>query len=436
MRKRARRFALTLSLLMFGICWTAPASAAPSQPPTMHGRSAVLLDGTTGQLLYQFNPTARNYPASTTKLLTALVAMEHGQLNQMITVSEQAVEKPWDSASCYISANESQPLEYLMYGMLLPSGNDCADAISEGVAKGERSQFVAWMNETAVAAGATNSHFTNANGLHDAEHYTTALDLAMIARAAFKNPDVRRIAGTKEFIWPGKETNGTYYNLDGLLWSYEGSAGGKTGFTEEAGHTLAHAAERNGLFLIAVVMGYEDKATEYEDISALLDWGFDRFTRGELLSTSQVLADLPVADGEAPTVPAIAAQPFTGTVAKEGGRAPNLRQTIKPNQDLSAPIQPGDQVGTVELWEGNRLLHAVPLVAQAGVAPAPIALLKQGAGTLSLILTWLAYIGATLLGLVALLRTVATIRRRRRLAAQRIAIRLQQRNLRQWTNYK
>ncbi|HLO02357.1 MAG TPA: D-alanyl-D-alanine carboxypeptidase family protein [Symbiobacteriaceae bacterium] len=436
MRKRTRVFAYTLSLLMFGICWTAPASADPVQPPTMHGKSAVLLDGSTGQLLYQYNPAVRNYPASTTKLLTALVAMEHGQLNQPITVSEQAVNKPWDSASCYISAHETQPLEYLMYGMLLPSGNDCADAIGEGVAKGDVNQFVAWMNETAVAAGATNSHFTNANGLHDPNHYTTALDLALIARAAFNNPHVRKIAGTKAFDWPGKETNGTYYNLDSLLWNYEGTVGGKTGFTEEAGHTLVNAAERNGLRLIAVGMGYQDKASEYQDVTALLDWGFDQFARGELLSPGKVLTEVPVVDGTAATVPAVVPQPFAAAVAKVNGQAPNLRQTFKPNSNLAAPVQPGEQVGTVEVWEGNRLLQSLPLVAQTGVASTPVALIKRGAGVLSIFLTWLSYIGSALLISIVLLRMIAVVRRRRRLAAQRIALRLQQRSLRQGSTYK
>lgn len=362
--------------------------------------------------------------------------MEHGQLNQQITVSEQAVNKPWDSASCYISANETQPLEYLMYGMLLPSGNDCADAIGEGVSKGDLNQFVTWMNQTAVAAGATNSHFTNANGLHDPNHYTTALDLALIARAAFNNPQVRRIAGTKAFDWPGKETNGTYYNLDSLLWNYEGTIGGKTGFTEEAGHTLVNAAERNGLLLIAVAMGYQDKATEYQDVTAILDWGFEQFTRSEVLSAGKILTEVPITDGERQTVPAVVPQAFTAAVAREGGQAPNLRQTFKPDPNLAAPVQAGEQVGTVELWEENRLLTSIPLVAQTGVASAPVALITRGAGVVSVFLTWLAYIGSALLAAIVILRMIAVMRRRRRLAEQRIALRLQQRSLRQGSGYK
>lgn len=362
--------------------------------------------------------------------------MEHGQLNQPITVSEQAVNKPWDSASCYISAHETHPLEYLMYGMLLPSGNDCADSIAEGVSKGDVNKFTTWMNETAATAGATNSHFANANGLHDPNHYTTALDLALIARAAFNNPQVRKIAGTKSFDWPGKEANGTYYNLDGLLWNYEGTVGGKTGYTEEAGHTLVNAAERNGLLLIAVAMGYQDKATEYQDVTAMLDWGFSQFAHGEILSAGQVLIQVPVADGETRTVPAVISQPFAAAVTKEGGGAPNLRQYLKPTPNLSAPIQAGEQVGTVEVWQENRLLQSLPLVAQTGVASAPIALIKRGAGVLSVFLTWVAYIGSALLICVVILRMIAVLRRRRRLAAQRIAIRLQQRSLRQGSGYK
>jgi D-alanyl-D-alanine carboxypeptidase (penicillin-binding protein 5/6) len=362
--------------------------------------------------------------------------MEHGQLNQPITVSQRAVDKPWDSASCYLNANETQPLEYLLYGLLLASGNDCADAIGEGLTNGNIPQFVTWMNETAQAAGATNSHFANTNGLHDPNHYTTALDLALIARAAFNNPEIRKVTGTKAFDWPGKESNGTYYNLDSLLWNYEGTIGGKTGFTEEAGHTLVNAAERNGLYLIAVVMGYDNKITEYQDITALMDWGFDQFSRREVLSSSQVLAEVPVAHGEKATVPATVPQSFAAAVAKETGQAPNLRQTVKPNPNLTAPVKPGDEVGTVEVWEENRLLLSLPLVAQTGVASAPIALLKKGAGAVSVFLLWLSYMGGALLAAVVLLRMIVVTRRRRRQAAQRLALRLQQRAQRQSSVYK
>lgn len=431
MLKRVRRMALTLTLLLFAPLLTPPASAAPSQPPIMHGRSAALLDGSTGQLLYQYNPAARNYPASTTKLLTALVAVEHGQLNQPITVTPKAVDKPWDSASCYLNANETQPLEYLMYGLLLASGNDCADAIAEGVGNGNYDQFITWMNETAQQIGATNSHFANANGLHDPNHYTSAQDLALIAKAAFSNPTVRKMAGTKSFDWPGKTQNGTYYNHDSLLWNYEGTIGGKTGYTEEAGLTLVNAVDRNGLFLIAVVMGYEDKTAEYQDITALLDWGYGQFATGEILSPNQVLVKVPVSNGTVDAVPATVPKSYSAAIPKQGVQAPGLRQTVKPNPILSAPVQPGDQVGTVEVWEENRLLQSLPLVAQTGVAAAPVALLKKGAGFLSQILIWFSYIGsATLLG-IFLLRGVAAYNRTRRQAAQRVATRLQRRDLRQ-----
>lgn len=351
-------------------------------------------------------------------------------MDQQITVSQRAVDKPWDSASCYLNANETQPLENLMYGLLLASGNDCADAIAEGVGNGNYNQFVTWMNETAQQLGATNSHFANANGLHDPNHYTSALDLALIAKAAFANPTVRKIAGTKSFDWPGKEKNGTYYNHDGLLWDYAGTIGGKTGYTEEAGLTLVNAVDRNGLMLVAVVMGYEDKTVEYQDIKALLDWGYSQFSTKAFLSPDQVLAQVPVRDGAAAAVPAIVPKPYEAAVPKEGGPAPNLRQTVKPNPVLSAPVQPGDQVGTVEIWEQDRLLQSLPLVAQTGVAAAPIALLKRGAGVLSQILIWFSYIGSvTLLGLV-LLRVMAVYRRNRR------PVRVPRRELRQTSSDK
>jgi D-alanyl-D-alanine carboxypeptidase (penicillin-binding protein 5/6) len=417
-RMRWSAFLLTLALFWQGVVGTA--QAAGEQPPVMHGRAAVLLDGTTGQLLYQFNPTNRNYPASTTKLLTALVAVEHGQMDQQITVSQQAVEKPWDSSSCYLNANESQPLRYLLYGLLLASGNDCADAIAEGVGGGDPAKFVRWMNETAQRIGATQSYFVNPSGLHNDNHYTTALDLALIARAALANPDVRKIAGTKAFDWPGKEQNGTYYNHDSMLWDYPGTIGGKTGFTDEAGLTLVNAAERDGLYLIAVVMGYESRDQELADIKALMDWGFAQFTQSNLLSPEQTIATVPVADGTAPSVSASVPKPYTVAVPKESGVAQNLIRKVKPMPQLNAPVRAGDQVGTVEIWEGERLLQILPLVAQTGVAAAPVSLIKRGMGVVAQGLIWFSYIGAGLLLLLLVLRGVGAMVQYRRRGQQRV----------------
>lgn len=359
-----KRLAIGGMATLLVVLTAVPVSAASFQP---HGRAALLLDGTTGQILYQQNAQIKNYPASTTKLLTALVAVEHGKLTQSIKVSTNAVDMPPGSSMCYLQDGEEQKLEHLLYGLLLVSGNDCAQAIADGLSNGKPDQFVAWMNETAKRLGADNSHFTNPHGLHDPAHYTTALDLALIARGALQNPTVRKISGSTEFTWPGKsEINGVYYNHNQMLFRYAGAVGGKNGFTEEADLTLVTAAERDGRLLIGVVMGEPNQSSQYGDMTDLLDMGFGDFDRQTAVAAGTSFGDVTVTNGKGKSVTAVAQADFPVTAPK-GGKAP---VTLAPRLDASvaAPVTSGQKLGEVEIREGDRVLGTVPLVAEDAVA--------------------------------------------------------------------
>lgn len=347
-----------------------------------------------------------NYPASTTKLLTALVAVEHGKLDQKITVSEHAVDKAPDSSSCYLNKGEEQPLEYLLYGLLLPSGNDCADAIAEGVSGGKPEQFVAWMNETAKRVGATSSHFANPSGLHDPNHYTTALDLALIGRAAFANPVVRKISGTKEFFWPGKsEQNGPYYNHNQMVFTYDGTVAGKTGYTEEAGLTLVNAAEKNGLLLVGVVMGEPFQQTQYQDMANLLNMGFADFERKSAVTKGLETAAVAVTGGTGSQVTAVAGGDFWVAAPKGGAPRVTTKPLLEPT--VTAPVKEGQKLGDLEIREGDRLLGRVPLVAREAIAAKP----ATGARLLAGALTALKWVAGIFLGLFVFRTIVKTIRR-------------------------
>lgn len=393
------------------LCLLIAAPAAASGPPLQHVEAALLMDGHTGQVLYQYNGYQQMYPASTTKLLTALVASEHGKMDQVITVSERAVNQAWGSAMCYVSQGEQQPLEYLMYGLILASGNDCADAVAEGVAGGRHEQFIAWMNETAKRLGATRSHFSNPHGLHSPDHYTTAYDLALIGRAALSNPTVRHFATTRFFDWPGKEAGGTYYNSNRMLFHYEDSTGGKTGFTDEAGFTLVHSAQRNGLYLIGVVMGADFAANRDKDMTALLDYGFAAFTHSEVVAAGSPFGSVPVSEGEATVVGAVA---LTGyTAAARTGAAPGVKVVPRLLEGLMAPVEAGQQVGVLEIREGDRVLEEVPLVAVSGVE-AQSQIIDQIVTGLLTTAKWFAYIVGGLLLFRAVVRTTRRALRRRR----------------------
>jgi D-alanyl-D-alanine carboxypeptidase (penicillin-binding protein 5/6) len=346
------------------------ASVQAATPPAPHGRAALLIDGITGQILYQSNGAEKNFPASTTKLLTALVALEHGKLNQMIRVSDKAVDQPPDSTSCSLNRGEEQSLENLLYGLLLVSGNDCATAIAEGVGGGNEGQFVTWMNETAKRVGATHSHFANPSGLHQSNHYTTAYDLAMIAKAAFDNPTLLKISGVREFPWPGKsEKNGLYYNHNQMLFTYEGTVGGKNGYTEEAGLTLVTSANKNGRALIGVVLGEKYSAEQYGDMEDLLNFGFTQFEQKPVVTTGGNIGTVGVQNGKGKSVPAIALSDYSVSVPKGGSSTVTTQLHL--NESVSAPVTNNQKLGTLDVLDGDRVLASVPVVAQLAVAYDP-----------------------------------------------------------------
>lgn len=395
------------------LIWILSSAPAAAEAVAPQGRAALLLDAASGQILYQQNSHDRNYPASTTKLLTALVAVEHGKLDQKITVSEQAIDKAPDSSSCYLEKGEQQPLESLLYGLLLSSGNDCADAIAEGVSGGKPELFVAWMNETAKRAGATNSHFVNPSGLHHPDHYTTALDLALISRAAIANPVVRKISGTREYNWKGKSfepdgvtvKNGPYYNHNQMLFTYDGTIAGKTGFTEEAGLTLVNVAERNGQTLVGIVMGETFKSIQYQDMEALLDMGFADFERKVLVKSGTAMGAVTVTGGLAKDVNTVTGGDFWVSAPKGG--APKVTTQPRLETSIAAPVKEGQKAGELEVREGDRLLGTVPLVTSGAIAVKPATGAKILSGTLT-VLKWLA---GLIVGLFLFRTVVKTTRR-------------------------
>jgi D-alanyl-D-alanine carboxypeptidase len=359
-----------------------------------------------------------NYPASTTKLLTALVAVEHGKLDQQITISARAVDKAADSSSCYLVQGEQQSLEALLTGLLLVSGNDCADAIAEGVGGGDPDKFIQWMNETAQRVGASHSHFANASGLHDPNHYTTALDLALIGRAAIANPTIRQIASKEEYIWPGKsELNGPYYNHNQLLSSYAGIIAGKNGYTEQADLTLVEAAQRDGRELVGVVMGEKLKENQYGDMVAMLDMGFNEFTRQQLVTSGTAVDKVVVTGGTAQQVQAVTGGEFWISVPKNGTTQITTQPTLK--SSVVAPVKAGQQLGALEVHDGDRVLGTVPLVAQTEVTVKP----PVTAGLLSGLLTALKWIAGLAVGLFLFRTTVITIRRMLRRSRRRSGFR-------------
>lgn len=224
--------------------------------------AAVLMDADSGRLLYDKNGEKRMLIASTTKLMTALVALEQGGLQQEITVTGGHMA---EGSSLYLRPGEKLTLETLLYGLLLSSGNDAALAVTECM--GGAVPFVARMNEKAAELGMENTHFANPNGLDDEAHYSTAEDMAKLAAAAMDDPVLRRVASTRTARIGGR----TLTNHNKLLSRVEGCVGLKTGYTRAAGRTLVSCAERDGVRLVAVTLQDGD---DWNDHASLYEQGF------------------------------------------------------------------------------------------------------------------------------------------------------------------
>ena len=254
----ARRIlaALWAAVSLIG-CLTAAAEAVE-----VSAAAAVLMDADSGRLLYEKNGEKRMLIASTTKLMTALVALEQGGLQQEITVTGGHMA---EGSSMYLRPGEKLTLETLLYGLLLCSGNDAALAVTECM--GGVAPFVARMNEKAAELGMENTHFANPNGLDDEEHYSTAEDMAKLAAAAMDDPVLRRVASTRTARIGGR----TLTNHNKLLSRVEGCVGLKTGYTRAAGRTLVSCAERDGVRLVAVTLQAGD---DWNDHASLYEQGF------------------------------------------------------------------------------------------------------------------------------------------------------------------
>ncbi len=254
-----------------------PAAAGPAKPP-IQARAAVLIDTQTQEVIYAKNPHLRLPPASTTKVLTALLALEHMQMNRKVRVSPGAANTP--PSRIGLRAGEKLVAQDLLYGLLLKSGNDAGEVVAEAVS-GSIARFSRLMNQRAWKMGARNTHFRNPHGLPARNHYSSAYDLALIFRRAMGNPLFAEIVRTRRaslridtpYASAGWRSVAVR-NSNRLLGVYEGARGGKTGFTRRAKRCFVGEAARGGTRLAVAVLGSPNSATLWRDVQALFDYGF------------------------------------------------------------------------------------------------------------------------------------------------------------------
>jgi serine-type D-Ala-D-Ala carboxypeptidase (penicillin-binding protein 5/6) len=263
---------------------------ASTEKPNIISEAGVLLDAKSGAVLYEKNAQASMYPASLTKIATAIYAIEKGILNDQVVVSAEATQI--DGTRVYLEEGEVVTLEHLIQGMLINSGNDAAAAIALHL-DGSMEQFEKNINDYLhTKIGVENTHFTNPHGLFDEKHYTTAYDLGKITNYALRNPVFKAIFSMKELPWDGESWDTTLITHHLMLKGeqpYEGVVGGKTGFVNESKQTLATTAENSNLSLTAIVLKTDYKKDIYQDTKLLLDYGFQHFKTEALEKTTYTL---------------------------------------------------------------------------------------------------------------------------------------------------
>lgn len=333
---------------------TATQSSGKWTLPYISAHSAVLLDAETGQILYDRNGSQERPPASTTKIMTAILAIELTGLAEVSTVSEKAGGV--GESSIYLDKGDKITIGELLEGALLSSGNDACVALAEQTA-GSLEEFIRLMNQKAVSIGACHTQFVNPNGLPDPNHYSTAVDLALMARYAMKNPVFSDIVSMKyatiNFEYPPKSQQAK--NTNKLLWNYSYADGVKTGTTNAAGKCLVASGSRDGRRLICVVLNAPDR---FGDATRLLEWGFKTTTTLKIGKKGATAANIALASKSIPMV-------FSDDVSLclDKGQINNLKFSTEPSQDIGLPIKAGDVLGSYSIFLGDKLIRKVPLIA-------------------------------------------------------------------------
>lgn len=369
-----------LFLLIITVVTCVPLPAAALDDPNIAATAAILLDPSSGMVLYQKNADEKRYPASTTKIMTALVVLDHVKdLNEKVTVTEEdfaGVEA--DSSKAGFQPGEEVPVIDLLYGLLLPSGNEAANTLARHVG-GSVAGFVDMMNARAQELGCKGTHFVNPNGLHDDDHYTTARDLSTIAAEAMKNETFALIANTAQKTLSENNLTATrgkplkvfttnmliFSRNDPLYYSY--AKGIKTGHTSQAGYCLVATATKKGSTLISVVLGCEKpqgarQPVTFSETKRLFDWGFENFASQTLVKEGEAVTEIDIR----------LSTDCDRIVLQTGGKLDavvpidiemdNVVRTMHLPDDLVAPIKAGDVIGTMDVSYNGVHYGSVDLV--------------------------------------------------------------------------
>jgi serine-type D-Ala-D-Ala carboxypeptidase (penicillin-binding protein 5/6) len=331
-------------------------------PPSVAGEGALLMDMNTGQILYDKNSTVKFEPASTTKILTALIALENTNFTDKVIVGKNPPFE--DGSKIYVTEGEELTIEQLLYALLLNSANDSALVLAEHIG-GSKEGFAKMMNERAKAIGCKNTNFVNPHGLPEDNHYTTAQDLALIGIEAMKNPKFKEIVRTKSYQIPptNLQVETRYlHNQNKLLtterYKYEGADGMKTGYTSKAKSTFVGSATRDGHSVITVIL--KSETNYYDDVRALFDYGFNNFSYVKVLSKENIVTSINI-KGKSKEVSVYPQEDIYYTSYKN--KEPVIAKEVFLNKTFSN-INEGDVVGHLNIKIDDKVSKEIPLIAR------------------------------------------------------------------------
>lgn len=319
--------------------------------------SGIVMDAHSGKVLWEKNSHQKSLIASTTKIMTALVVLENADLLDTVTVSAEAVGV--EGSSMYLTPGEELTVEDLLYGLMLLSGNDAAEALAYHISDSIAS-FAELMNQKADILGLQNTRFANPHGLDSEENYSTASDMAKLAAYALENEDFRRIVSSKSYSCGTRRMT----NHNKLLWDYEGALGVKTGYTKQAGRILVGAAERNGRRLITVTISAPD---DWKDHRNMLDLGFSKYTLREVLPADTPIAELAVMNGSVDSVSLIPEHSISCYMLEDE----DISLSISIPPFVYAPLASGARMGTVKVMVSGLEIGEVSLLAEQSVSEIP-----------------------------------------------------------------
>lgn len=336
--------------------------------PNVEAKSAILIDADTGRILWEKNSREPKAMASTTKIMTCILALEKGNLSDEVIVSKRAANAP--RVKLYLRVGEKQRLEDLLYALMLKSSNDVAVAIAEHIS-GSVEAFCEEMTKKAIELGAKNTVFKTPNGLDAQGHQSTAYDLALITRYAMKNPKFLEIINTKHITIP---KNGSYrsYNLSNanrFLNEFPGANGVKTGYTGKAGYCFVGAAKQGDRQFISVVLasgwGARGKEQKWIDTKRIMKYGFEYYKKTIVLEKNKLLKSIPVKRSKETTVSLYTDSSIVYTINDKEKSKVTIQLTVP--EFVEAPIEKGEQLGQAKVFLGNEVCGIVPLVADRSI---------------------------------------------------------------------